>query len=274
MKQQIINNTPHFLKKIYRYFFLKPAASGWQGDYSSWHAAQQKCSGYDDYVILEKVKAAVLKVKNGEAVYERDSVLFDKLEYEAPLLKAFEQCAKENDQHLHVIDFGGSLGSSYFQYRGLLKELKDLRWSVVEQSHFVKCGKETIADNILNFFNSIEEALLNKKPHVLYLGSVIQYFEKPFELISKCLEYNFEYIIIDRTAFIENSNHRITIQVVPEDIYKASYPAWFFNEEKFLDALEGKYEIVDSFLSEVSRPEKLKDNKNIYWKGFILKKVL
>ena len=31
--------------------------------------------------IFEKTKQSLLKVKNGEAVYERDSVLFDKKEY-------------------------------------------------------------------------------------------------------------------------------------------------------------------------------------------------
>ncbi len=61
---------------------------GWSGDYSSWKSAQQHCVGYDAANILEKVKDAILKVKNGEAVYERDSVLFYKIEYAYPLLSA------------------------------------------------------------------------------------------------------------------------------------------------------------------------------------------
>ena len=35
------------------------------------------CNGYDSMMdILEKVLSATLKVKNGESVYERDSVIF------------------------------------------------------------------------------------------------------------------------------------------------------------------------------------------------------
>ncbi|MBC7921102.1 MAG: methyltransferase, TIGR04325 family, partial [Ferruginibacter sp.] len=41
----------------------------------SWEAAMREADGYEKPSILETVKAAVLKVKNGQAVYERDSNL-------------------------------------------------------------------------------------------------------------------------------------------------------------------------------------------------------
>ena len=73
-----------FLKKI-----LPPALRtkitglfyGWHGNYMSWEEAERKCSGYGTEDIHQKVKDALLQVKNGTAVYERDSVLFDKIEY-------------------------------------------------------------------------------------------------------------------------------------------------------------------------------------------------
>ena len=40
-------------------------------------------SGYDSQLILDKVLTSTLKVKNGEAAYERDSVLFDEIQYAA-----------------------------------------------------------------------------------------------------------------------------------------------------------------------------------------------
>ena len=42
----------------------------WSGNYKTWEAAQAKCSGYDSDNILERVKNSLLKVKNGEAVYD------------------------------------------------------------------------------------------------------------------------------------------------------------------------------------------------------------
>ena len=51
----------------------------WSGDYDSWTEAQKASTGYDGKVILNKVKDSLLRVKNGKAAYERDSVLFDEI---------------------------------------------------------------------------------------------------------------------------------------------------------------------------------------------------
>lgn len=262
-----------WIKRIYRKLFPESHKHGWFGNYSNWKDAQNKCTGYDDTNILEKVRTSLLKVKNGEAVYERDSVLFDEIPYSEPLISAFKNAAGENNGELHVVDFGGSLGSSYFQNRTFLKDIKSLQWSVVEQKHFVDCGKDLFEDEHLKFYYTIDEALKNNKPTVLLLSSVIQYFEDPKVLIKKILAHNFEYIIIDRTAFIENRKDRITVQIVPESIYKASYPAWFFNEKNLLYNFKDKYEVINSFLSDLSKPMNIDKNTKAYWKGFVLKKI-
>ena len=55
------------------------------GPFESWNEAQEHSIGYESDNILEKVKAAQLKVKNGKAAYERDSVVFDKVQYSFPV---------------------------------------------------------------------------------------------------------------------------------------------------------------------------------------------
>jgi hypothetical protein len=44
----------------------------YSGNYSNWQAASQRATGYNAEQILERVKQAMLKVKGGAAVYERD----------------------------------------------------------------------------------------------------------------------------------------------------------------------------------------------------------
>lgn len=260
------------LKRAYNKFYTPTKTDGWFGNYANWSEAEKLCTGYNYENILEKVKNAVVKVKNGEAVYERDSVLFDKIQYSQPLVDAFKEIAKENGQVLHVTDFGGSLGSSYFQNRSFLSDLKELKWSVVEQKHFVDSGKQYIEGDQLKFYYSIDDALNVQKPQVLFLSSVIPYFEKPYDLIEKCLSYNFDYIIIDRTAFIESDKERITVQIVPEWIYKASYPSWFFNEKKFVNAFQQNYKLINEFDSKFDPREQLEDKVWSYRKGFVFKK--
>jgi putative methyltransferase (TIGR04325 family) len=263
------------IKKICNYLisilFLRNNKSGWFGNYLNWEDAKLHCTGYDDVLILEKVKISVLKVKNGEAIYERDSVLFDEIHYSKPVYNVFNEILSFNSGHLNVIDFGGSLGSSYFQYKNLLINLQELNWQVVEQKHFVETGNSFIADKNLKFYHSIDEALVYGTNSVLFLSGVLQYLEKPYDFIDKIMSYNFEYIILDRTAFIQDSNELITIQIVPETIYKASYPAWFFNEQKFTACFFKKYNLLHEFSSEIDISIKLENNDVAKWKGFIFK---
>jgi putative methyltransferase (TIGR04325 family) len=72
-----------------------------------------KYKGYEADNILEKCKSALLKVKNGEYPYERDSILFDTVQIFFPLLSALFFVALQNKSKISIIDFGGSLGSAY-----------------------------------------------------------------------------------------------------------------------------------------------------------------
>ncbi len=249
----------------------------WKGNYNSWQEAQKECAGYDDSIIIQKVLKSTLMVKNGEAVYERDSVLFDKIEYNWSLLATLLKIAINYENKLSIIDFGGALGSTYFQNRYFLNDLKEINWKVVEQEHFVEKGKEYIQNDELSFYNSIEESLKTKDTSILLLSSVIQYLDKPYTWLEKFLSYDFEYIIIDRTAFIKqidnkNQDERLIIQYIPENIYKASYPVWFFNEEKFLKKILEKYELITTYTQTVENSIQLEDNAKGYWNGFLLKK--
>ena len=84
--------------------------TSFEGSYSTWQEADALCNGYDNMDILEKVLSATLKVKNGEAVYERDSVIFDQIEYSWPILTGLMCAAAQNSGCLKVLDFGSSLG--------------------------------------------------------------------------------------------------------------------------------------------------------------------
>src|SRR5450631_4680247 len=104
---------------------------GWKGDYKNWQEAKDLSGAYEDTLILDKVKQALLKVKNARAVYERDSVLFDRIHYSWPLLSALLWITTLNKGSLKVADFGGSLGSSYFQNRKFLSSVSRLQWNII-----------------------------------------------------------------------------------------------------------------------------------------------
>ena len=63
------------------------------GNYKSWEEAERDSTGYAGPEILRKTRAALLKVKAGEAAFERDSVVFKLMEYEFPLLAGLSRAA-------------------------------------------------------------------------------------------------------------------------------------------------------------------------------------
>ncbi len=261
---------PDAMKASVKKIIRSSAKSPWSGDFRSWEEAKSCSTGYDSSLILEKVKQSVLKVKNGEALYERDSVLFDSIEYSNDVLELFINVLNEKNE-LNIVDFGGSLGSSYFQYSRLLNTTKPLHWAVVEQKHFVEAGKLEIEDDHLKFFCSVDDALSFASREILLLSSVLPYIEKPYELLEKLFSYKFWYIIIERTPFIKRETDRLTVQEVPREIYLASYPSWFFNETKFRKYFSNDYSQIREFDCNTD-PKEYLDGDYTYRKGFIFKR--
>lgn len=225
---------------------------GWSGNYSNWQAAQLEAMGYDSAIILDKVKNSLLKVKNGEAVYERDSVLFDHIEYDWPVLAGLMWVAAQHGGRLSVIDFGGSLGSSFFQNRKFLSVLNDIEWSVVEQTHFVDAGVSHFQDRQLRFFHTCEQCMAECKPNVILLSSVLSYIEKPYELLTYLSSLQIEFMIIDRLPVTKGERDQIKLQKVNPAIYPASYPAWFFSKSGFVKRVEQTFEISETFDCQIS----------------------
>lgn len=250
---------------------ILPSQYGWFGDYRSWSEAKKECSGYQDDEIITKVKESILKVKHGEAEFERDSVIFNEIEYSWPTLTALNWIAAQHSGILKIIDFGGSLGSSYYQNRKFLKYLNKVEWNIIEQENFVKVGRELFQDNELRFFDSIEDCYSYSSPQAVLFSSVLQYLESPYEVLDKLFDQKIKYIIVDLTGFTSNNEaSKITIQKVNPAIYKASYPSWIFNEQEFLNVFnKHSYILVESFKSEITFTYK-GEVKN--YLGFIFKR--
>ncbi|QDC47510.1 methyltransferase, TIGR04325 family [Candidatus Methylopumilus universalis] len=257
---------PIFLKGFQRIF----KQNIWfEGEFDTWEKAVSKCSGYHADNILNKVLEATLKVVRNEAVYERDSVLFSEIKYSWPVTAALMLAAARSKGKLNVLDFGGALGSSYFQNRKFIKSIPSIKWSVVEQPNFVEAGIKYIQDDILRFYSSIKRCVKVNRPNVILLSSALQYIQNPNHVLLELLRMESDIIIIDRTPFY-NSNKKasVKIQNVPASIYPASYPCWFFSLQDFIAEIESHgYKQIERF----SSLDKL--SNNAVWLGFIFIKI-
>lgn len=231
------------LKPLFRYGVY------FSGRYDDWESASQSATGYNADLILEKVKYATLEVIAGRAAFERDSVLFNEVQHSFPVLAGLLRASAENKDQLSVLDFGGSLGSSYFQCSNFLSVLSALSWNVVEQPHFVRCGQECIKSEQLKFYFSIDEVLQENEPNVVLLSSVLQYLPEPYTILAELMQSKINYLIIDRTPFSDELHDAITVQHVPSSIYPASYPCRIFSKHALMTYLSNQYEIIAEFTS-------------------------
>jgi len=246
---------------IYKLFYR--SKYGWFLGVKDWDDAVYETIGYNDESILKKVFESVKLVKEGKACFERDSVAFTEPDYHYPTLSGILWIATLEKNYLNIIDFGGSLGSFYYQHKKMLPIY--VKWNIVEQSNFVNLGRDELQDDVLKFYYDIDNCLKENNPNLFILSSVLQYIKNPFELLNKILSYRFKYILIDRTGFTKNKKDFVAIQKVDPSIYKASYPCWFFNSEKFLSYFS-QYEMIFKFDS-----LDVYNLKNTYSKGFLFK---
>lgn len=245
---------------------------GFSGEYKDWKTAQNFSSGYDSEIILNKTKDALLKVKNGEAVYERDSFLFDKMQYSWPLLASLLYVASANDNRLNLLDFGGSLGSSYYQNRIFLKSLKKLTWNIVEQPTVAKCGQQNFANEQLKFYSEISDCLKEDLPIVTLFSASLQYLPEPYKVLDQLFQKRIRFVLIDRLT-VNKQRDLITVQNVDPVIYEASYPLRIFKEKNILDYFaKNNYELVVDFDSLIDSDFIIKKTGiNSYHKGYLFK---
>lgn len=217
------------------------------GDHGSWAVAARASTGYDAPNILAQVISSARSVREGRAAFERDGVAFEKPDYRWPLVACLLQEAVKQKGSLRVLDFGGSLGSTYFQNRALLRGLKELRWGVVEQPAFVEAGRREFANDELSFHATIDEALKAVEPNVVLFSGVLGWIEDPHAILDRAVAAAVAAIVVDRTPLTPLDRDVAKIQHVPSTIYRASYPCWFLSRERFLAHFAGRYTLRAEF---------------------------
>lgn len=214
-----------------------------------WKEVQLKTNGYGTETIANTIKEASRKVRDGISAYERDGVTFSKVQYSWPVLSGLLLAASEAPSELRVVDFGGSLGTTYFQNQRYLSKLRSVTWAVVEQPNLVAIGREEFATAQLTFHSDFDAACAVTEPSVIHFGSSLQYVEDPRLLLSLAAGSGASHLIIDRTPLHSGPEDILSLQSVPENIYDGQYPAWIFSRDKLFHDLSTEWVLLEEFAS-------------------------
>lgn len=222
----------------------------YMGDYDNWNNAYNECDGYEDENIINTVTSAIQKVLNGDAVWERDGFLFHEEKYIYHICAVILKCAlQKQNEGVRILDIGGSLGSTYFQNRKYLTDVKKLEYVVAEQEHFADYGYKNLQDTVLKFIKSTDNWVDFGKFDIVLMSASLQYISDYKQIIAKIMEIRPHYIILDR--IMVSDRMRICRETVPENIYKGSYPIRIFSENEISHFFGTDYIMVEKDISSV-----------------------
>ena len=260
-------------KKGYSFYISQRKKYGdwYSGDFKSWKDADQECMGYDLANIPLRTLDSITKTINSNTSYERDGAI---ISYNN------KECRPDGQDQLinyisklgddpKILDFGGSLGSTYFQIKNFIKK-KSIEWHILEQPFYKNLGERYLQ----KFFPNIhfhDNLKTNYKFDLLCINGVLSYLEDPYCELKKMLSLGIPKVFIDRQqVIVDSESDRIVIQVVPPEIYSTIYVCTFLGEKKLNKTMEDHgYFLSNDFLA---LGTKVPEINNGYYKGFIYEK--
>ncbi len=245
------------------------------GSFASWDEARRASDGYDDPRILERVEQSARRVRDGDAAFERDGVAFDHPAARLPLVAALLEAAVAGGGAVHVLDFGGSLASTYFQCLPFLAAVRSLRWSVIEQPAVAAKGRALFSDERLHFYDDLRACLeAGPPPTLLLVSGTLQFLQSPLRTLRELLDLPIARAVIDRTPVFASpaAEERLTVLRVPAKVYgvAVSYPMWIFRRDTLLAHLTDRHDVVDEF--EALDGTELAGTQLVEMRGFLLRR--
>jgi len=246
-------------------------SSMWSGNYPDWNAAQRACC----HSLLEgqrrAYEQALTEVLEGRALFERDSLLQHHPVTCWPLLFALRDLQAQGTTTPTVLDFGGGLGSVYFQHRAWWGPNNPIRWNVVELPEIAAVGRRRIDDRQLRFFDSLAEATRDHPPDLILAVGVLPMVPDPDALLVDLASLNARWTHVDRCPVTTQRNHNlITRQVVPRSIYESESPFWFFSHDRLVQQLTTHFEIAGKSTSDFDDPVWV-EGCHYEWNGYLLR---
>lgn len=191
--------------------------------------------GWESSTITDSFLASALKVRDGVAEFEQDRNVGGKIIYSPTILAFLVLALARQKDVLSIIDFGGALGSNYFQNRKILRQMSvtSIHWNVVERPVFAKLGREHFQTAELNFYESLRDVLSKVTPvpdGLLFSGS-LQCIASPLSVLGQVIDAGVKIIAIDRLLVSPEHEHAVFIQHVPP---KISFPVTCFSRDALI----------------------------------------
>lgn len=208
----------------------------WEGVYRSFAEAGGDRAVFDGEIWLEKAVARAKDVMAQAAPASTISPSATSNDYFLPVVAAL---AASKGKVLHVLDFGGSLATSYFALEAMIPADRRVSFEIVETAAVCKRGRELFSNRKnLSFRTTVPGA--DERFDIVHCGSSLHYVENWAELLDRFAALQPQYLIFSDLPAADNRTF-VTTQL----FYGSRIPVHFWNVGEFIASVEAMgFELV------------------------------
>lgn len=259
--------SPNLVDRLSRF---DPRAIRFDDRVQSWKQAQDQSTGYEDPEITNRLVMASQAVRDGRALAQRDGILLEREIIDWPLSACLLLEILGGDSPC-VVDLGGGLGGTYRIMRSLLPAHISLDWLVVEQPSVVEVGEREFSTQELRFCEFEKFGFDATRNTLLLISNSLQYIPEPEATVRSFIDGGVFSVIVQGVPTVDTRLAKIpSIQRVPGNMVKSSYPAWLFSP-KIFSALASSQMIVARSWTTSGAANFSRSGRRITWIGAHLK---
>jgi putative methyltransferase (TIGR04325 family) len=234
--------------------------------FKNWSDAKAASIGYSEDSILQKISSQTVLMVESNSGWVRDGFYFNQVQINYEIL-SFVALHSAKGQPLRVIDFGGGLGTSYFQNRNILEKFGiKVCWNIIEQPNFVAEGKLVLGSvPNLHFFETLTDASVTSLDLVLF-SSVLEYLEDSYQFLEEIMRLEMKPlgILIDRSPIDLIDNEKYLVQNVEQSIHQAKLPLRILGQDRIVAILSSDYELLSDWVSS-TQPDPKSSARGLYF---------
>ena len=196
--------------------------------------------------IIDKISKSILSKKLIEPFYKQHT-------------KYLINAISINKKHkLNILDIGGGWGVGYANCMEAFdkRKLLNLNYHIYDLKNVCAIGERYFKKRFklkknLKYYDKLEQ-LESTNYDIIFLGSSMQYFSKPFEILKKIIKLNSPLIIFIDTYLTDTRTF-----FTKQKYYDYGVPHSFLNKKKFLLSFKNKYKLESITNSHTTRLGKI-----------------
>ena len=209
----------------------------------NWESAVSGSSGYQSPKTISAIEGSDPVVD--EQTSNRNFLGNRYLQVASAILSGLNPEKLKSGTPIHVLDIGGGLGEYFYLLRNNLPNLK-FEWLILETPALCELAKtKQIATPDVSWTESLIDS--SGAFDIVLLSSVIQYVEKPLELIEMAMQ-KAPLLIFNRLPLSTNPHNLVCIQRPGLLETKGSYPVHILSEKLFFSYLSARGRIMSRWL--------------------------